>query len=56
VSASARPHDRTIASDATPEIVALQEEYGVGAINWTMIDASRTPEQTLERCRSAIAL
>lgn len=44
------------ASDATSEIAALQEKYDVGAIDWTIIDASGTPEQTLERCRSAIAL
>ena len=43
------------ASDATPEIAALQEKYEIGAIDWTIIDASGTPEQTLERCRSAIA-
>jgi aminoglycoside phosphotransferase family enzyme/predicted kinase len=36
------------ASDATPEIAALQEGYDVGTVDWTRIDASGTPEQTLE--------
>ncbi len=44
------------ASDATPEIAALQEKYDIGAVDWTLIDASGTPEQTLKLCQSAIAL
>jgi len=47
---------RRDASDATPEIVALQEKYDIGAIDWTIIDASGTPEQTLDRCQAATAL
>jgi predicted kinase len=43
------------ASDATPEIAALQEKYHLGAVDWTLIDASGTPEQTLQLCQSAIA-
>ena len=43
------------ASDATREIAALQEQYDIGAIDWTPIDASGTPEQTLQLCRSTIA-
>jgi hypothetical protein len=35
------------ASDATPEIAGLQEKYEIGAVDWTVIDASGTPEQTL---------
>ena len=38
------------ASDATPEIAGLQEKYDVGTIDWAVVDASGTPEQTLERC------
>jgi uncharacterized protein len=40
------------ASDATPEIAGLQENYDIGAIDWTMIDASGTSEQTLKRCQA----
>jgi hypothetical protein len=43
------------ASDATPEIAALQEKFDIGAVDWTVIDASGTPEQTLKLCQSAIA-
>jgi predicted kinase len=46
---------RRDASDATPEIAALQEKYDTGAVDWTPIDASGTPEQTLQLCQSAIA-
>src|SRR5262249_43380245 len=42
------------ASDATPEIAELQEKYDIGAVDWTSIDASGTPEQTLKLCSSAI--
>jgi predicted kinase len=40
------------ASDATPEIAGLQEKYDIGAIDWTMIDASGTSEQTLKLCQA----
>jgi uncharacterized protein len=40
------------ASDATPEIAGLQENYDIGAIDWTVIDASGTSEQTLKRCHA----
>jgi uncharacterized protein len=40
------------ASDATPEIAGLQEKYDIGAIDWTMIDASKTSEQTLKKCQA----
>ena len=43
------------ASDATPEVAGLQEKYDIGAIDWMVIDASGTPEQTLEHCRNQIA-
>jgi Predicted kinase len=38
------------ASDATPEIAGLQEKYDVGEIDWAIIDASGTPEETLKQC------
>ncbi len=43
------------ASDATPEIAGLQEKYDIGAIDWVVIDASGTPEQTLKQCQTQIA-
>lgn len=43
-------HRRADASDATPEIAGLQEKYDIGAIDWTVVDASGTPEQTLTQC------
>ena len=43
------------ASDATPEIAGLQEKYDIGAVDWAVIDASGTPEQTLKQCQTQIA-
>jgi hypothetical protein len=43
------------ASDTTPEIAELQEKYDIGAIEWTIIDASGTPRQTLKQCQTRIA-
>jgi aminoglycoside phosphotransferase family enzyme/predicted kinase len=43
------------ASDATPEIAVLQEKYDIGAIDWAVIDASGTPEQTRKQCQIEIA-
>jgi predicted kinase len=43
------------ASDATAEIAGQQEQYNIGAIDWDIIDASGTPEQTQERCQARIA-
>jgi uncharacterized protein len=42
------------ASDATPEIVGLQEQYDTGAVDWDTIDASGTPEHTLQQCQTRI--
>jgi predicted kinase len=41
------------ASDATPEIAGWQENYDIGTIDWTIIDAEGTPEQTLKICQTA---
>lgn len=43
------------ASDATQEVAAQQEHYNIGHVDWATIDASGTQEQTLQRCRDAIA-
>jgi uncharacterized protein len=45
---------RSDASDATAEIAQLQEKYNIGAVEWTIIDASGTSDQTLMRCQSRI--
>lgn len=38
------------ASDATSEIAGLQEKYNIGAVDWAVIDASGTSEQTVKQC------
>jgi aminoglycoside phosphotransferase family enzyme/predicted kinase len=43
------------ASDATAEIAGLQEKYQIGAIDWAVIYASGTPEETLKQCQAHIA-
>jgi aminoglycoside phosphotransferase family enzyme/predicted kinase len=43
------------ASDATPELAALQEKYELGAIDWEIIDASGRPETVLEQVRARVA-
>jgi predicted kinase len=43
------------ASDATPEVAAIQEKYDLGEVDWAIIDASGTPEQALKRSRIKIA-
>jgi uncharacterized protein len=43
------------ASDATPQIVGLQEKYNVGTVDWVVIDASGTPEESLKRCQAQIS-
>ncbi|MGZ5872809.1 MAG: bifunctional aminoglycoside phosphotransferase/ATP-binding protein [Bradyrhizobium sp.] len=42
------------ASDATPEIAGLQEKFDIGPIDWAVVDASGTPEQTLKQCLSLV--
>jgi aminoglycoside phosphotransferase family enzyme/predicted kinase len=42
------------ASDATPEIAGLQEKYDLGAIDWAIVDASGTPQQTLRQCLTGV--
>jgi uncharacterized protein len=43
------------ASDATPEVAGLQEAYNIGTVDWTIIDASGTPETTVKHCQARIA-
>ena len=46
-----RRHD---ASDADADVVRRQDSYELGAIDWAMIDAGGTPDQTLARARTAL--
>jgi len=48
---SARTRD---ASDADASVARAQERYALGTIDWLKIDASGTPEQTLQRAQAAI--
>lgn len=43
------------ASDATPEIAALQDKLDIGAIDWAVVDTAGTPEQTLQKCLSQVS-
>ena len=43
------------ASDADAAIARLQESYPLGQLGWTRIDASRTPQETLEGAKQALA-
>ncbi len=45
---------RADASDATPKIAELQEQYDVGPLDWPIIDASGTAETTLAQCRAQL--
>jgi aminoglycoside phosphotransferase family enzyme/predicted kinase len=42
------------ASDADAAIARAQESYELGALGWTRIDASGTPEETLARAKAAL--
>ena len=42
------------ASDADAAVARRQESYDLGTLDWTRIDASGTPEETLARARGAI--
>jgi aminoglycoside phosphotransferase family enzyme/predicted kinase len=42
------------ASDADPAIAQAQEQYDLGALEWAEIDAAGTPEETLQRSKTAL--
>ncbi|HZQ13261.1 MAG TPA: AAA family ATPase [Pseudolabrys sp.] len=42
------------ASDATAEVARAQEQYDLGALDWTLVDASATPQDTLEKAREVL--
>ena len=41
------------ASDADAEVARKQEEFAIGTLTWPVIDASGSPEQTLNKARAA---
>jgi predicted kinase len=43
------------ASDADRSVVLKQQELQIGAVTWTRIDASGSPEQTLNKARAALS-
>ena len=47
-----RAHD---ASDADTRVAQAQERYELGQLDWTAVDASGTPENTLARAKAALA-
>ena len=42
------------ASDATRNVALQQETFAIGAVNWHMIDASGTPDQSLHSARVSL--
>jgi aminoglycoside phosphotransferase family enzyme/predicted kinase len=42
------------ASDADQKVARTQESYDLGPLDWTQIDASGTPEDTLSQARAAL--
>jgi uncharacterized protein len=46
-----RSHD---ASDADATVARRQESYDLGALEWTRVDASGTPDETLARARMVV--
>ena len=50
--AGARERD---ASDANAEVARAQERYDLGALTWHRVDASGTPNETLQRAKAALA-
>ena len=39
------------ASDATRDVALMQETFAIGAVDWHMVDASGTPDQSLRGAR-----
>ncbi len=44
------------ASDADAAVARQQEQYDLGAMQWTRVDASGSPDETLRRTKAAIGL
>lgn len=44
------------ASDANADVARQQEQYRIGTVDWAEIDASGTPQDTLEHAKAALKL
>ena len=44
------------ASDADAAVARRQEDYALGSLDWSVIDASGTPEETLVRAKGAVPI
>jgi predicted kinase len=44
------------ASDADAVVAHRQEQYDLGALNWTTVDASGKPDETLQRTKAALGI
>jgi predicted kinase len=44
------------ASDATSEVASQQEDYDIGRLHWSRINASGSPLETLHRCKTILML
>jgi uncharacterized protein len=42
------------ASDADAAVARRQEEYALGSLDWSIVDASGTPEDTLARAKERL--
>ena len=43
------------ASDANADVARAQEAYDLGALTWHRVDASGTPDETLQRAKTTLA-